>query len=80
MSEPTLNDINNKLDKLLKYQQRQQMYSWLRWGVWIILFTIFVAIPSYYAYDIINNPGDYIDIKMLNSYRQQIEQFKNLLQ
>lgn len=80
MSDPTLAEINKKLDKLLKYQRRQQIFSWIRWGLWTLLFIIFVIVPVFFAYDVIKNPGNYIDITMLNTYRDQIEQIKSLLE
>lgn len=80
MAQPILQDINDKLDQLLKYQKRQCMWAWIKSIIWLVTFIIFVGLPSYFVYDIFSNPNKYLDLSELKSYRQQIEQLMKQFQ
>lgn len=71
-----LNELNKKLDELIKYQRRQQILGWIKGILWTILFIIFVVLPVIFTYNFVKNPGDYIDLNTTNSYLKLLEQLR----
>jgi hypothetical protein len=78
--QPSLQDINDKLDQLLKYQKRQRIWGWIKSIWWLIIFVVFVGLPTYFAMDVFKNPGKYIDLKKIQQYQKQFEQFQKQAQ
>ena len=74
--QPSLQDINDKLDQLLQYQKRQRIWGWIKSIWWLIIFIVFVALPSYYAFDVFKNPGKYIDLSKIQQYQKQLGDFQ----
>ncbi|MDP2690796.1 MAG: hypothetical protein Q8O95_00075 [bacterium] len=73
--QSNLQEINQKLDKLLAYQKREQIWRWIRGVTSLILFILFVAIPVYYSYKLIKDPSillQYIDLSKFSSLTDQI--------
>lgn len=70
-----LQEINDKLDLLLKYQKRARIWGWIKSIWWLIIFVVFVGLPSYFAFDVWKNPGKYLDLSKFNQYQKQFEQF-----
>lgn len=80
MAQATLGEINDKLDQLLKYQKRQRIWGWIKSVWWLIIFVIFVVLPSYYAYDVLKNPGKYLDLSKIQQYQKQFEEIQKQAQ
>lgn len=50
----SLNQVNQKLDKLLSYHHSMRRWAWIKGILWVVLFVILVVLPSYYGYKYIN--------------------------
>ena len=80
MAQPTLTEINDKLDRLLRYQRNQRILAWLKGIVWLAILVIVLGGPVYLFHDFYNNPRKYFDPAKLQQYQKQAEQLMKQFQ
>ena len=76
MGKATLEDINEKLDQLLRYQKRTRIWWWIHSIIWLIAFILVVGIPGYYLYDLVENPSKYINFSKIQEFQKQFGNFQ----
>jgi len=71
--KPTLEEMNEKLDKLLAHQRNAMIWGVIRSLISLAIFIMVVVLPSYYAYDFYKNPNKYIDSSKFTEYQKTIQ-------
>ena len=72
--KPTLEEINEKLDKLLAHQRNAMIWGAVRSVISLIIFIAVVLVPIYFTYDIFKNPSKYLDISKFTEYEKTIQE------
>ena len=69
-----LEEINEKLDRILAYQRAATIWGALKGFVWLGLVILLVILPLYYAYDFVQNPAAYIDLTQFKDFQNTIQE------
>jgi len=56
-----LEEINEKLDRILSYHRAGMAWGIFKGILWLIFFILLVVIPTYFLYQFVQNPFQYID-------------------
>ncbi len=78
--KPSLQDISDKLDKLLRHQRNQRIWGWAKSIVWFAILVIVLGGPAYLINDVYKNPRKYFDPAKLQQYQKQAEQLMKQFQ
>ncbi|GEM_PF-4334751 len=70
----TLQELSDKIDKLLRYQRNQRIWSWLKSILWFVVLVIVLGGPAYLINDVYKNPRKYFDPSKFQQYQKQAEQ------
>lgn len=69
-----LEEINEKLDRLLAYERARIIWGIIRTIIGITIFIIFIVLPIYFAYELIQNPFQYFDPNQFPELKKMIEE------
>lgn len=77
--QPSLEEINEKLDRILAHQRATTVWGFLKGFVWLGIIIFLFVIPLYYAYNFVQNPAAYIDFSQFGDLQKQfIEMMKQV--
>jgi hypothetical protein len=69
-----LEEINEKLDRLLSYQRASMAWGIFKGIIWLVFFILLVVIPTYLIYQFAQNPWEYIDVSQFPELKQMFEE------
>jgi len=72
--QPSLEEINEKLDRILAHQRAATIWGALKGFVWLGMIVLLVILPLYYAYDFVQNPAQYIDLTQFKDFQNTIQE------
>lgn len=70
----SLEEINEKLDRLLAYERARMIWGTVKTIIGIVIFVIFIILPIYFAYELLQNPFQYFDPNQFPELKKMIEE------
>lgn len=69
-----LEQLNEKLDRLLAYQRASMIWGTVKTIFGIIVFIVLVVLPIYFAYELLQNPWQYFDPNQFPELKKMVEE------